>query len=136
MTHTKPSSLLLSSTLLFSFAAIAQPTDIQLLQKSVKIWQPSEVSIQSNKILIALPSNDMTSEAYEAVISSGVCPPIWTNDVPKNYLSDITEIDVTNKHKAIGYTFEEPRKTCEEMGKLMDNAAKNLLLSKTHTFKG
>lgn len=136
MTPSKLRSLLLCSSLLVSFATMATEGDLQLLKKSIKIWQPMEVSEQKNNITVALPSSEMTTEAYEALISSGLCTPIWTNDVPKNYLNDIAEIHVTNKHKTTGFTFESPRKTCDEMGKLMDAPAKTLLLSQTHLFKG
>ena len=50
MTPSKLRSLLLCSSLLVSFATMATEGDLQLLKKSIKIWQPMEVSEQKIKL--------------------------------------------------------------------------------------
>jgi hypothetical protein len=71
---------LLCSSIAFSYNALAQSVDLQTLNKSLKPWQPAEIVQTSNSIKITLPANTVSSEAYEALISSGVCTPIWLKD--------------------------------------------------------
>lgn len=127
---------LLSSALIFSSVAAAQASDVSTLKNKLKPWQPTEVSLEDDQLTIVIPAATINDETYNAIISSGVCSPIWTKDVPSNYLKKIKIINVTNKHKASGYSFENPLSTCNEMGKLMDKPATAMLLGNTHIFKG
>lgn len=127
---------LLSSALIFSSVAAAQASDVITLKNKLKPWQPTEVSLKEDQITIVIPAASLDDEAYKAITSSGICSSIWTKDVPANYLKKIKAINVTNKFKASGYSFENPLSTCNEMGKLMDKPATALLLGNTHVFKG
>ena len=127
---------LLSSALIFSSVAAAQASDVSTLKNKLKPWQPTEVSHKEDQITIVIPAASLDDETYKAITSNGICSPIWTKDVPANYLKKIKAINVTNKFKASGYSFENPLSTCNEMGKLMDKPATALLLGNTHVFKG
>ncbi|MFQ1681415.1 hypothetical protein ACK08B_16340 [Pantoea dispersa] len=48
---------------------------------------------------------------------------------------DINQINVTNKFKAFGYSFENPLSVCKEMGDLMEKPAEVKMLSNTHLYK-
>ncbi|WP_338512476.1 hypothetical protein VRB10_18945 [Erwinia aphidicola] len=43
---------------------------------------------------------------------------------------------MTNKFKAIGYSFENPLSVCKEMGNLMEKPATVVMLGNTHTYNG
>lgn len=127
---------LISFSLLFSSIAAAQASDVFTLKNKLKPWQPTEVSLKDDQITIVLPVAAINDETYNAIISSGVCSPIWTKDVPANYLKNIKVINVANKFKASGYSFENPISVCNEMGKLMDKPATAMMLGNTHIYKG
>ena len=126
--------ILLSAAFLSSGNALAQNNDQQALQKSIREWQPTEISIKNDIATVVLPGKTLTPDAYEAVITSGVCMSIWTKSTPKDFLSDIKLLHVVNMYKSIGFTLENPAATCAEMGKLMDQPAKILLSSKTRVY--
>lgn len=111
-----------------------QANDTSTLKKSLKPWQPIEVSKSGDTLTVVLNENQVTSNIYDAVISSGACVDIWTKDVPAKYLESIKEIHILNKHKAQGYVLEQPLKTCNEMGKEQPERAKVIMLSHTHLF--
>lgn len=128
-------AILLTATVLLASSASASETDVATLKNKLKPWQPSEVSVNGKQITIAIPSKDITQDVYKAIISNGVCTPIWTKDVPASYLKNIQQINVTNKFKGLGYSFENPLSVCKEMGDLMDKPAELKMLSNTHLYK-
>lgn len=117
---------------MFSGFALAQSGSQQALSKALAQWQPTAVDIKDHKILVALPGDSITPEAYESVIMHGLCFHLWTKSLPKSALEDIQQISISNEDKTLGYSFESPLSTCEEMGKLMDQPAKVMMMSKTH----
>jgi len=127
---------LFTLAVLFSSAASAQGSDVTTLKTKLKPWQPTEVSLKQDQVTVVLPAATVNDETYNAIISSGVCSPIWTKGVPAGYLKKIKIINVTNKFKASGYSFENPLSTCNEMGKLMDKPATAVMLGNTHIYKG
>lgn len=129
-------STLFCSALLFSSAVAAQVSDAITLKSKLKPWQPSEVTLEHEQITVVTPGATVNDGTYNAIISSGVCSPIWTKDVPANYLKKIKVINITNKFKASGYSFENPLSVCNEMGKLMDKPATAVMLGNTHVYKG
>ncbi|HBR3251942.1 TPA: hypothetical protein L9R97_003917 [Klebsiella pneumoniae] len=122
--------VLLCSATALSCSAFSQSVDIRVLKKSLNPWQPIE--IMDSKIV--LPTTTVTSDAYEALISSGVCTPVWVKDAPEGYLKNTKEIHVVNKFSTQGYTFENPLITCKKMGALMDDEAKTLMYENTHGY--
>ncbi len=114
--------------------ALAQGADQQALQKALSTWNPTEISNNNHQLVIALPGNSITAEAYEAVIMNGICSPLWTKRLPKSALQKVQLLTIVNQHKVQGFSFESPLSTCEEMGKLMEQPARVILSSKTHLF--
>ncbi|QZY38390.1 hypothetical protein HU826_07780 [Enterobacter cancerogenus] len=112
----------------------AQANDISVLKKSLKPWQPIEVSKNGDNMVVVLDANQVTPEIYDAVISAGACMNIWTKDVPANYLKSIKELQILNKHKGQGYVLEQPLTTCNEMGKEQPKNANVIMLSNTHLY--
>ncbi|EPK8264276.1 hypothetical protein [Klebsiella pneumoniae] len=130
---------LLKITLLCTVAALpsrafSQSIDAQILMKSLKPWQPVGIEVKTDSMNIKLPTATVTSDAYEALISSGVCTPVWVKSAPEEYLKNTKEIHVVNKFSAQGYTFETPLITCKKMGALMDDEAKTLMYENTHGY--
>ncbi|EOZ7521945.1 hypothetical protein ABFP50_002834 [Enterobacter hormaechei] len=127
----------LKTTLLLSLALMSftsQANDASTLKKSLKPWQPIEVSKNSDTLTVVLNENRITPDVYDAVISSGACMDIWTKDVPAKYLQTVKELRILNKHKAQGYVLEKPLTTCNEMGKEQPKRAKVIMLANTHLF--
>lgn len=112
----------------------AQANDISVMKKSLKPWQPIEVSKSGDTLTVVLNENQVTPTIYDTVISTGVCMDIWTKDVPANYLEKVKELHILNKHKFKGYVLEQPLATCNEMGKEQPERAKVIMLSHTHLF--
>ncbi|HBT54062.1 MAG TPA: hypothetical protein DEA84_11135 [Erwinia persicina] len=127
---------LLCTTLIFATSVMAQESDASILKSKLKSWQPAEVTLNGDQITVVTTSANITSEIYSAIISSGVCPLIWTKNVPANYLKNIKQINVTDKFKNTGYSFESPLSVCKEMGNLMEKSATAVMLGNTHTFNG
>lgn len=127
---------LLSAALALASSANAAGSDITTLKSKLNPWQPIEVSLNGDQITVVTPSANITSDIYSTIVSSGICSPIWTKDVPANYLKTIRQINVTNKFKAIGYSFENPLSVCKEMGNLMEKPATVVMLGNTHTYNG
>ena len=113
----------------------AHANDISTLKKSLNPWQPIEVSKNKDTVTVVIDDRQITDTIYDAVINSGVCPNIWTKDVPAKYLESVKELRILNKHKAQGYVFENPLNSCNEMGKEPPEKAKTIMLSNTHLFR-
>ncbi|HDU3454342.1 TPA: hypothetical protein RFJ86_003202 [Klebsiella pneumoniae] len=126
--------VLLCSATILSCSAFSQSVDLQVLKKSLNPWQPIEIMDNKNISKIVLPTTTVTSDAYEALISSGICTPVWVKSAPEGYLKNTKEIHVVNKFSAQGYTFENPLITCKKMGALMDDEAKTLMYENTHGY--
>lgn len=116
-------------------AGSASASDITTLTKSLKPWQPVEITKSKDAVTVVIDDKQITDTIYDAVINAGVCPNIWTKDVPAKYLESIKEVRIVNKHKAQGYVFENPLNSCNEMGKETPENAKTIMLSNTHLFR-
>ncbi|MBK0089474.1 hypothetical protein [Erwinia sp. S59] len=127
-------AFILGTALATSLSVSAQSTDIVTLKKKLAPWQPAEISQKDDQITVALPDKNVSSEVYSLLISN-TCTPIWTKDAPANYLNGIKQINVVNKFKASGYSFENPLNVCKEMGDLMEKPAEVKMLSNTHIYK-
>jgi len=125
---------LLGAALVFSSTVAAQGSDTATLKKKLKPWQPSEITLKGDQITVVLPGAGVNSDTYASIIASGVCFPLWTKDASANYLKGIKQINVVNKFKAFGYSFENPLEVCKQMGDLMDKPATAVMLGNTHTY--
>lgn len=123
-----------SLCLTLSYSAFAQTSEKLTLEKNLKVWQPTEISNKNKIITVVLPGKNLTPEAYESIVTGGICMPIWTKDAPNKYLENIKELSIVNQYKMLGFTIESPASTCAEMGKLMDKPGKTYLASKTRMY--
>lgn len=133
---TRLNLLLLTTALLTSLSVSAQPSNSAALKKTLSAWQPSEIIQKDDQITVALPDANVSSEVYSLIVSSGICTPIWTKDSTVDYLKSIKQINVTNKFKTTGFSFENPLSVCKEMGDLMEKPAAALMLGNTHAYTG
>lgn len=131
MSHFKLAILVTSALL----AGSAYASDIETLTKSLKPWQPVEITKSKDAVTVVIDDSQITDAIYDVVINTGVCPNIWTHDVPPKYLESVKELRILNKHKAQGYVFEHPLNTCNDMGKEAPEKAKIIMLSNTHLFR-
>lgn len=128
--------VILGSALAFSSSALAHNTNTKELTKRLAPWQPIEIKAGSQDVLVAIPAKSITPEDFDLIINTGVCASVWTKDASASYLAGVKNLHIANQFKATGYTFEDPLQTCKEMGDLQPDAAKALMLSKTHLFSG
>ncbi|MDX7988240.1 hypothetical protein FE392_13010 [Xenorhabdus sp. 12] len=118
--------------LLASFNVFAQSINDAVLQKSMKGWQPLSISDSGNIITLTMNEDQITKDIYQAVIKMGVCAPLWLAEKGTSYLKKTKEIKVLNRHSYSGYVFENPRSSCDELGKVADDRVSLTILSHTH----
>lgn len=118
-----------------SCSAYAQTANEQILKKALAAWQPIEVKQQNDVITIIFDTNEITSEAYNPMIVTGVCPPLWSQGEKGGYLKSIKEIHLLNKHAFTGLVFENPKSTCADMGQAMPKESNVILFSNTRQYK-
>ncbi|WP_237386147.1 hypothetical protein [Xenorhabdus sp. Sc-CR9] len=120
--------------LLVSFGVFAQSTTQSVLQKYMKSYQPLKISDKGGIITLTMKSNQVTTDIYHSVVKNAICGPLWLDDKNTSYLKEIKEVRVLNKHSYIGFAFENPRSSCEELGKAMDDMVGIVIASHTHIF--
>lgn len=116
-----------------SFCSFAQSNNQTVLQKSLKDWGPISISEKQGVITVTLNEDRVTSQIYEAVIEMGVCPPLWFDAKKTSYLKNTKEIHVLNRHSYAGFVFEDPKSTCEAVGKAKGDDGKRVIAFHTHT---
>jgi hypothetical protein len=103
-----------------------------IISKALEPWAPLEIVTPDN-LTIVLNESRVTNEIYEAVITTGICMPLWL-DGETDYLLKVDEIFVLNKFKAQGYVFEKPLETCRIIGDSNGKTGKVILMGNTHIF--
>ena len=121
--------VLLGSALI---ANTALASDAATIEKSLRPWQPLEVKKSKDAITVTLNQDMVTTQIYEAVARMGVCPSVW--GAPDSYLKSVKEISILNKNKHSGFVLENPKSTCNEMGKATGDKANITLNANTHMF--
>lgn len=76
----------------------------------------------------------MTPLIYNAVISMGVCPPLWFDAKGSSYLKSTKEVRVLNRHSHSGFVLESPKTSCDEVGKATGDNGTIVINSHTHSF--
>jgi hypothetical protein len=118
--------------LLVTFGAFAQSATETVLQKSMKPFQPLSISDSKGIVTLTMNEDQITDTIYKTVITNAICGPRWLDDKNTAYLKNTKEIRVLNKHNYIGYVFEEPSASCDELGKAKDDTAGIIIYSHTH----
>jgi hypothetical protein len=75
----------------------------------------------------------VTTQIYESVIEMGVCPPLWFEAKKTGYLKNTKEIHVLNRHSYSGFVFEDPKSTCNAVGKAKGDDGRRVIAFHTHT---
>lgn len=127
---------LLSTVLVTSLSVSTHQSNSAVLKKTLTPWQPEEIMQKGDLITVALSGANVSSDVYRLIVSNGVCTPLWMKDAPADYLKNTKQIDVTNKFKTTGFSFENPLSVCREMGNLMEKPATALMLGNTHAYLG
>lgn len=100
-------------------SSLAQP---QSVPKGIKIavtaWQPTSLTMQNGIVTVVTPQNRMTENIYKTVATS-VCGNSYGN---KTFWgkTPIKEIHVLNQFGTQGYIWENPKQTCQETAKLVN----------------
>lgn len=117
-----------------SFGVFAQPNNMAVLQKSLKPWQPLSINEHGGAITLTLNEDRVTTEIYEAVIAGGVCAPSWLETKKTGYLKNAKEVRVLNRNNSAGFVFENPKSSCDEVGKAKGDDGKLVISSHTHSY--
>lgn len=118
--------------LLSSFGAFAQTANQAILQNSLKPWQPLSIDDTEGVVTLTMNEDRISNTIYEAVVKGSICAPVWFEDKKTAFLKNTKEIRVLNKHSWSGMVFENPRASCDEVGKAMDGDDKVIIMSHTH----
>ncbi|PWC09600.1 hypothetical protein [Brenneria corticis] len=117
--------------LLTSFAASAQSSNLSVLKESLNDMQPLSIIDSKGVITIALDESRITPEIYDTAIY-GVCYPVWLDKENTSYLKNTKEVQILNNFSYTGYIFENPRDTCDKVGKEQPEQSKVTILSNSH----
>jgi len=121
---------LLILIMLFPITLLASPSE--KIKKSLALWNPLSVQVNSGKIKIVTDEFRVTDSIYKAIIKYGICMPVWSKK-PES-IEGINEISVLNKFEKKGYVFKGGRELCIAMGKLPDKEADGLLMGNSRLY--
>ncbi|EKS1846587.1 hypothetical protein C5960_00715 [Cronobacter sakazakii] len=117
--------------LLASFSALAGPSNTAVLKKSLNDMQPLTIADSKGIITVSLDVASITPEIYDTAIY-GVCYPVWLHKENTSYLKHTKEVRILNKFKFMGYSFENPKSTCEKAGAEQPEKSKVTIMANTH----
>lgn len=99
------------------------------IQKSLDMWQPKEVKVQSGILTILSKERRVTDTIYQAMITNGLC--MGTLSQPGS-LDGISEVRVLNQFGRQGYVFDGGASECGELVELPRDKIEMYVLSRTH----
>lgn len=125
--------IILSFALLFSCASAASADNLANARELVAMWQPNEVTISDQKLIIVLPQQRITDTIYLAVITSGLC----LGELFGKEVSGISEIQILNQFSAQGYVYEKGLEDCRKFNRTPagGDSTKFRILAETHMFQ-
>lgn len=97
--------------------------------KSLEMWEPKEVRVDGESLIIVSKERRITDQVYQAMIVSGLC--MGTILRPSS-LDGISEIKVLNQFGRQGYVFEGGKVECEEINNMPANKTEMYVLGRTH----
>lgn len=113
-----------------SFGALSETVNEQILQKSMKPWQPLSISESQKIITVTLNEQRVTDQIYSTIVKNAICTPLWLEE-NKKYLKGTKEINVLNQYNKQGYILESPKQACDEIGKSNNDDAAIRLMGAT-----
>ena len=97
--------------------------------ESLEMWEPKEVRVDGESLIIISKERGLTDQIYRAMIVSGLC--MGTISRPSS-LEGISEIRVLNQFGRQGYVFEGGKEECEEINNMPSNETEMYVLGRTH----
>ncbi|MBE8597217.1 hypothetical protein [Xenorhabdus sp. BG5] len=97
----------------------------------MQMWQPLSINDNGNIVTLTMNEDRITDTIYHSVIRYGVYSPLWLDD-KNSYLKNTKEVRVLNRHNHSGYVFENPRASCDEVGKATNDKIGLIISSHTH----
>ncbi|MEP2990906.1 MAG: hypothetical protein ABJO88_18275 [Parasphingorhabdus sp.] len=96
------------------------------------MWQPQQVQISGEKLILVLPQRRITEQIYIAILTAGLC----LGPLIEKPLDGITEIQVLNQFRAQGYVYEKGLEDCETFNNRPagDSMTKIEILGATHLY--
>lgn len=108
--------------------AAANSTEDDATQ-SLEMWEPKEVRVDGDSLIIISKERRITDQIYRAMIVSGLC--MGTISRPSS-LDGISEIQVLNQFGRQGYVFEGGKGECEKINNMPANKTEMYVLGRTH----
>ncbi|MBG13796.1 MAG: hypothetical protein CL553_11850 [Alcanivorax sp.] len=108
--------------------AAANSTEDDATQ-SLEMWEPKEVRVDGDSLIIISKERRITDQIYRAMIVSGLC--MGTISRPSS-LDGISEIQVLNQFGRQGYVFEGGKGECEKINNMPANKTEMYVLGQTH----
>ncbi len=113
---------------LWASIAAANATEDHATQ-SLEMWEPKEVRVDGESLIIISKERRVTDQIYRAMIVSGLC----MGTIPRpSSLDGISEIKVLNQFGRQGYVFEGGKGECEEINNMPANKTEMYVLGRTH----
>ncbi|WP_417256878.1 hypothetical protein [Celeribacter halophilus] len=96
------------------------------------MWQPDQVQISGEKLILVLPQRQITEQIYIAILTTGLC----IGPLIEKPLDGISEIQVLNQFRAQGYVYEKGLEDCETFNNrpVGDSMTKIEILGATHLY--
>lgn len=99
--------------------------------QSLEMWEPKEVRVDGESLIIISKELRITDQIYRAMIISGLC----MGAIPRpSSLDGISEIKVLNQFGRKGYVFEGGKRECEEINNMPANKTEMYVLGRTHMY--
>lgn len=113
--------------------AFAQGADLQALKDNTKEYAPLKVRQKGKVLTLVMNEKVITPSMYENVVFASICAPIYINP-KKELFVDVKEIEILHMFEKKGFVFENPYKTCKEVGSLKGNQFKAVFWGNTRSF--
>ncbi|BCB62967.1 hypothetical protein HaloA020_36680 (plasmid) [Halomonas sp. A020] len=113
-----------------AIASAANGDDKERLISALEPWNPEEIILEGEQLIVITRERRMTDEVLRPLISTGICMPVFTG-APDSYLAGVEEIAVLNTFGRQGYIFSGGRSECEEIGNLPMSDTEMFILSRT-----
>ena len=114
------------------FASQAQADTRANAADLTAMWQPEQIRISGEKLILVLPQHRITEQIYLALLTTGLC----MGPLIEKPLDGISEIQVLNQFRAQGYVYEKGLEDCEAFNNRPagDAMTKIQVLGATHLY--
>lgn len=118
------------SVILSLWASMVAANSVEEYAKqSLEMWEPNEVRLDGQSLIIIAKERRVTDKIYRAMIASGLCMGIIRRP---NGLDGISKIKVLNQFGRQGYIFEGGEEECKEVNDIPANEVEMYIIGRTH----